>query len=71
MADLLVEARGTEDADPDVRPVPRQIVGLTSLEKVGRDTPMVGVDSLDMAGPAQCLQPADVGTTKASGLPPM
>jgi hypothetical protein len=32
MADLLVDAGGRQDADSDVRAVPREIVGLTAIE---------------------------------------
>jgi hypothetical protein len=41
--------------------VPRQIVGLTTLGEIGGDAPMIRVDPLGMAGPAQRLQPADMG----------
>ena len=68
MADLLVKAGGRQDADPDVRPVPCEIVGLAALGKIGGDAPVVGVDPLDMAGPAQRLQPADVGTDVGLGI---
>jgi len=71
MADLLVKAGGRQDAYSDVRTVPRKIVGLTALGEIGGDAPVVRVDPLGMAGPAQRLQPADMERTKASGSPPI
>ena len=68
MADLLVKAGGRQDADPDVGAVPREIVGLTALGKIGGDAPVIGVDPLGMAGPAQRLQPADVGANEGLGI---
>ena len=64
MADLLVEAGGRQDADPDVGAVPREIVGLTALGEIGRNAPVIRVDPLGMAGPAQRLQPADMGANE-------
>jgi hypothetical protein len=37
MADLLVKAAGRQDAYSDVGAVPRKIVGLTALGKIGED----------------------------------
>jgi hypothetical protein len=39
----------------------RARIGLAALGKIGRHAPVVGVDPLDMPGPAQRLQPADMG----------
>ena len=69
MADLPVKAGGRQDADADVRPVPREIVGLAALT-VGRDAPAIGVDSFDVAGPAQRLQPSDMGANEGLGITP-
>ena len=68
MADLLVKAGGRQDANPDVRTVPRKIVGLTALGEIGGDAPVVRVDPLGMAGPAQRLQPADMGADEGLGI---
>ena len=68
MADLLVKAGGRQDADADVRAVPCEIVGLTALGEIGGDAPVIGVDPLGMAGPAQRLQPADVGANEGLGI---
>ena len=48
--------------------VPREIVVLAALDQVGRDAPAIGVDPFDMAGPAQRLQPADVGANEGLGI---
>lgn len=46
MADLLVEAGGRQDADSDVGAIPRQIVGLTALDKVGGNAPRTKYDAV-------------------------
>ena len=61
MADLAVKASGRQDADADVGAVAGEVVGLAALGKIGGDAPVIRIDPLDMAGPAQRLQPADVG----------
>ena len=68
MADLLVKAGGRQDADADVRAVPREIVGLAALGEIGGDAPVIRIDPLGMAGPAQRLQPADVGADEGLGI---
>ena len=68
MADLLVKARRRQDADPDVRTVPGKIIGLAPLEEIRGHAPMIGVDPLGMAGPAQRLQPADMGADERFGI---
>jgi len=68
MADLLVKAGGRQDADPDVRAVPREIVGLTALGQIRGNAPVIRVDPLGMTGPAQRLQPADMGANKGLGI---
>src|SRR6202043_546450 len=68
MTKLAVEAGGRQDADADVGAVPREIVGLTAIEEIGRDAPVIGVDPLDMTGPAQRLKSADVGANEGLGI---
>ena len=68
MADLLVKAGRRQDADADVRAVPRKIVGLTALGEIGGDAPVIGVDPLGMAGPTQRFQPADVRANEGLGI---
>jgi hypothetical protein len=68
MADLAVEAGRRQDADADVGAVPRKIVGLTACGKIGGNAPVVGVDPLGMAGPAQSLKSADVGADEGLGI---
>src|SRR5260370_31994826 len=68
MADLLVKAGGRQHAYSDVCTVPRQIVGLAALGEVGRDAPVIRVDPLGMARPAQGLQPADMGADECLGI---
>ncbi len=68
VADLLLEARGRENADTAGRPVPREIVGLPAFGQVGRNAPLVGVDALDMARPAQRLQAPDMGSDIGCGI---
>jgi hypothetical protein len=68
MTDLLVEAGGRQDADPDIRTVPREIVGLTALGEIGGDAPVIRIDPLGMTSPAQCLQPADMGANEGLGV---
>src|SRR4051812_7475793 len=61
MADLLAKASGRQDADPDVGAVPREIVGLTALGKIGGGAPVIRIDPLRLAGPAQRPPPAGMG----------
>src|SRR5580700_3913043 len=68
MTDLLVKAGGRQDADPDVPAVPREIVGLAALGEIGGDAPVIRIDPLGMADPAQCLQPADVRANERLGI---
>ena len=68
MADLLVKAGRRQNVDADVRAVPREVIGLAALGEIGGDAPMIGVDPLDMAGPAQRLQPADMGADEGLGI---
>jgi hypothetical protein len=68
MANLAVEAGSRQDADADVGTVPRKIISLTARRKIGGDAPVIGVDPLDMAGPAQRLQPADMGANEGLGI---
>ena len=42
--------------------------GKAALDKVGGDAPVIRVDPLGMAGPAQRLQPADVGANEGLGI---
>jgi hypothetical protein len=65
MADLLVEAGGRQHTDPDVGAIPREIVSLTTLGKIGRNAPMIRVHPLGMPRPAQRLQLADMGANKS------
>jgi hypothetical protein len=62
MADLLLKARRRENGDPAHRPVTREIVRLPAFGKIGRNAPLVSVDPLDMARPAQRLQAPDMGS---------
>ena len=68
MANLAVEAGRRQNADADVGAVPRKIVGLTALGEIGWDAPVIRVDPLGMAGPAQGLQPADVRANEGLGV---
>ena len=63
-SDLLVKAVVRQDAYSDIRTVPRKIVGLTACGEIGGNAPMIGVDPLGMTGPAQRLQPANVGANE-------
>ena len=68
MANLAVEAGRRQDADADVAAVPREIVGLTAIEEIGGNAPMIGVDPLGMADPTQRFQPADVRANECLGI---
>ncbi len=46
----------------------REIVGLPALGQVGRDPPLVGVDPLDVACPAQRLQAPHMGSDVRRGI---
>src|SRR5260370_31721450 len=70
MTDLMVKAGGRQDAYPDIRAVPRQIVGLAALGKIGRDAPVTRFDPLDMAGPAPRPHPSGVGANEGPGVAP-
>ncbi len=65
---LLVKSVGRPDAYSDIRAVPLEIVGLTTHGKIRGDAPMVGIDPLGKAGPAQRFQPADVGANEGLGI---
>ncbi len=62
MTDLLLEPSRREHGHPTGRAVPSEIVGLTALDQVGRNAPVVGIDSLDMACQPQRLQAPDMGS---------
>src|SRR5579871_956440 len=64
---LPVEADGRER--PDSQPVATltEVVSLPALNDVLRDPPIVGIDPLDLAGPPQRFQAADVGTHESFG----
>jgi hypothetical protein len=68
MANLVVEAERGQDADADVGTVPREIVGLTAIEEIGGDSPVIRVDPFSMAGAAQSLKSADVGANEGLGI---
>jgi hypothetical protein len=68
MANLAVEAGRRQDADADVGAVPRKVVGLTARGEVGGDAPVIGVNPLGMAGPAQSLKSADVRANEGLGI---
>src|SRR5262249_5481223 len=68
VANLLVEARGGQHADPDVRRVAGTVMGFAALDQIGWHAPMVGVDALGMTSPPQRLQPADVGADERLGI---
>jgi hypothetical protein len=68
MADLTVKAGRRQDADADVGAVPRKIVGLTARGEIGGDAPVVRVDPLGIARPAQRLQSADVRANEGLGI---
>ena len=57
---LPVEADGRER--PYSHPVAAlgEVVSLPALDDVLRDLPVIGIDPLDKAGPAQCFQAADM-----------
>src|SRR5579859_560254 len=62
------------EADRRERPYPQpvaalaQVVRLPTLDDVLRNLPMVGIDPLDKARPAQCFQAADVGADISLGV---
>src|SRR5262249_14512444 len=68
---LSVEADGRER--PYSQPVAAlaEVVGLPTLDDVLRDPPTIGIDPLDLAGPAQCLQASDMGTHESFGVLPL
>jgi hypothetical protein len=41
---------------------------LTACGEIGGDAPVIGVDPLGMAGPAQRFQPADVRANEGLGI---
>jgi hypothetical protein len=65
---LPVEADGRER--PYSQPVTAlaEVVSLPALDDVLRDLPMIGIDPLDKAGPAQRLQSADMGADEGFGV---
>src|ERR1700758_5517140 len=60
MADLLVEAVGRQDAYSDVRAIPCEIIGLTTLAQIGGDPPGIRGGPLPLDGP-----PTDMGTDES------
>ena len=68
MADLLVKAGRRQDADADVRAVPCEIVGLTTLREIGGDAPAIRVDPLAMA--LQCFRSRARDHTRTWGPKP-
>ena len=65
---LPVEADGRERPYPQPVGALAEVVGLPTLDDVLRDLPIVGIESLDVAGPAQRLQSADMGTHESLGV---
>jgi hypothetical protein len=61
-AHLAVEVQRGQRAVAEILRTAGSVIGNAPLGDVVGDSPMVGVDALDMAGPAQGFQPADVGT---------
>src|SRR5713101_4440315 len=62
--DLAFQVEGRNDANVDLAISPG-IIGRGPALKILRETPMVGVDPLDDPGPAQRLEPADMGVDEA------
>src|SRR5216683_7178460 len=62
--DLAFEIEGRKDASVELPISPGIMDGGPAL-KILRETPMVGVDPLDDPGPAQRLEPADMGVDEA------
>src|SRR5713101_5971336 len=62
--DLPFQVQGRKHANVDLAISPGIIGGDPAL-KILRETPMVGVDPLDDPGPAQHLEPADMGVDEA------
>ena len=56
VADLLSEAGGRQHTDSDVRTVTNEVIGLTALDQIGRNAPLVGVDPVqDVARDGACF----------------
>jgi hypothetical protein len=62
--DLRFEVEGRKDANVDLAISPG-IIGGSAVLKIFIETPMVGIDPLDDPGPAQRLEPADMGVDEA------
>ena len=67
-ADLGLEIKRREGADGKSVAAPAEVVAHPTLGDVGGDAPLVGVEPLDMAGPAQRLQAADMGADESLGV---
>src|SRR6266851_5017341 len=62
--DLAFEIEGRKHASVDLAISPG-IIGGSAVLKIFMETPMVGIDPLDDPGPAQRLEPADMGVDEA------
>ena len=58
--DLRFQVEGRKDANVEP-PISPGIIGGSAVLKIFMETPMVGIDPLDNPGPAQRLEPADMG----------
>src|SRR5208282_6554146 len=57
-----------EGADGKSVAAPAEVIAHPALTDVGRDAPGIGVDAVDMPGPAQRLQAADMRADKSLGV---
>jgi len=64
-ADLLFKVEGGKCADPKAVPALAEIVGHAAVGDILGDAPVIRVDALHMAGPAQGLQAADMGADES------
>ena len=69
-ADLPFKVESREDTNPETVATLAQVVALAALDDILRHAPMVRVDAVDMTGPAQHLQPANMKADEASGSLP-
>src|SRR5437868_9372442 len=67
-ADLLLEIEGGQRPNSEPITALAEVIHLSAFNDVLGDLPMIGIDSLDVAGPAQCLQAADMGTHESLGV---
>src|SRR5579872_4137620 len=65
---LPVEVDGRERPYSQAIAALAEVVSLSTCDNVLRDLPIVGIDSLDKASPAQCLQASDMGTHERFGV---